>query len=332
MANPFSHPKQDSGSSFLPEDYISRKADVRSNMICLALFVIVMLGVASAFLVTNRQWASVKEEHKAISAAYEQEAKKIDQLKDLEKQRRSMLERAEITVALVEKSPRSVLMASLVTSMPEGVTLLDAGLSSKRVTTPVVQAPAEVKSLTSSKKSSKKSSKSKSSKDEKAEPPKPQAPRFETSLRLTGVATTNEQIADYVTKLKACEMLEAVELTYIKESVMSELALRKFQVDARIRANAKLPAEAIPSEPVPAAGATASAATTETNAQSEPTPGAAVATTDLGPAPEGASPAEQPASTGTRSWLASVVKGAASSDAKNQPKATEANAAGSKED
>lgn len=294
MVNPFAQSKPETGSSFLPEDYVTRKADVRSNMICLGLFVVVMFGVASAFLVTNRQWASVKDEHKAINAAYESEAKKIDQLKSLESQRESMLERAEITVALVEKSPRSVLMASLVTSMPEGVTLLDAELASKRITAPVTPKAAEVKSLSGSKKSSKKSSKGSKSKTETPEVPKPQAPKFETTLRLTGVATANEQIADYVTKLKLCDTLEAVELTYIKETVIADMTLRKFQVDAKVKAGSKLltegaqaaasdaattPAADTPAdpatlqpEPAPVASAGEQAAATETAPDAPPAP------------------------------------------------------------
>lgn len=274
MVNPFAQSKPETGSSFLPEDYVTRKADVRSNMICLGLFVVVMFGVASAFFVTNRQWGSVKEEHKAINAAYESEAKKIEQLKSLESQRESMLERAEITVALIEKSPRSVLMASLVTSMPEGVTLLDAELASKRVTAPVTPKAAEVKSLSGSKKSSKKASKGSKSKSETPEVPKPQAPKFETTLRLTGVATANEQIADYVTKLKLCDTLEAVELTYIKETVIADMTLRKFQVDAKVKAGSKLLTE----------GAQAAASPSNTSATSPD------ASTDAAGAPTEAAP------------------------------------------
>lgn len=289
MANPFAQNKTEPGSGFLPEDYLTRKADVRANMICLGLFVVVMFGVASAFLVTNRQWASVKEEHRAINAAYEQEGKKIEQLKSLEAQRASMLDRAEITVALVEKSPRSVLMAALVTSMPEGVTLMEAELTSKRVTPPTAKKGAEVKSLSGSKKSSKKSStksaKGDSSgaekpagksggKSEGEEPPKPQAPKFETMLRLTGVATANEQIADYVGKLKACEMLEAVELTYIKETVMAEMTLRKFQVDAKLRAGTRAPVAGVLAAAHGAAvepGAEAAPATADAGVKAEST-------------------------------------------------------------
>ncbi len=251
MGNPFAHTKQPvSGGSFLPEDYISRKADGRANILCLFLFGVVMAGVASAFFVTNRQWESVKEEHEAINAAYEQESKKIEQLKSLEQQRESMIERAEITTALIEKNPRSVLAAEIVRSMPEGVTLLTADLKSKRVvvSSKLESGAGEVKSLSgSSAKSSKsgkssKSSKSKSSGSEKSETPaapRPQAPRFESMLILTGVAGANQDIADYLQALKTCEILESVELAYIKETVMSEMTLRKFQIDAKLRDTAR---------------------------------------------------------------------------------------------
>lgn len=254
MGNPFAQAKQPvTGGSFLPEDYISRKADGRANILCLFLFGVVMAGVASAFLVTNRQWASVKEEHKAINAAYEQESKKIEQLKSLEQQRESMIERAEITTELIEKNPRSMLAAEIVRSMPEGVTLLTADLKSKRivVSSRLESGGAEVKSLSgSSAKSSRSSKSTKSSKSSKAKSsapaksevpaaPRPQAPKFESILILTGVGGANQDIADYLQALKKCEMLESVELAYIKETVMSGMTLRKFQIDAKLRDTAR---------------------------------------------------------------------------------------------
>ncbi len=241
MSNPFAQPKQpDVGSSFLPEDYVSRKADGRANLLCLFLFGVVMVGVGSAFVVTNRQWKSVEEEHKAINTAYEQESKKIDQLKSLEGQRESMIERAEITTALVEKNPRSVLAAELVQRMPEGVTLLTADVKSKRVTVaPALESrEAGVKSLSGSSGKSAKSSKSSKSKADKSTPPptpKLQAPKFETTLVLTGVAGENQQIADYLQALKQCDVLDSVELAYIKETVMSDMTLRKFEIGAKLR-------------------------------------------------------------------------------------------------
>lgn len=280
MMKPFGgHKAESAGGSFLPEDYVTRKADSRANFMCLFLFVVVMAGVVSAFFVTNRQWESVREEQAAINTAYEAESKKIDQLKALEDQRSTMLERAEITTALIEKAPRSLLTAELVTRMPEGITLLEANLASKRVVSkPVEAAGADVKSR--SRTASSKSSKSKSSKSSKSakggakaeEPaaPRPQAPKFETTLALVGVAGSNKEIADYLAGLKACGMLESVELAYIKETVMNNLTLRKFQIDAKVLASAAAVAPAPASAEGEPAGTDAGTTETTTTASAEP--------------------------------------------------------------
>ena len=55
-----SNTKKSYGASFLPDDYVQRKADGRSGVMMLGLSLIVMFGIAAAFFVTNRQWTSVK--------------------------------------------------------------------------------------------------------------------------------------------------------------------------------------------------------------------------------------------------------------------------------
>ena len=49
-----------SNQTFLPEDYLAQKAERRTNLICLALFAVVMMAVVGAFLVTNRQWSRMR--------------------------------------------------------------------------------------------------------------------------------------------------------------------------------------------------------------------------------------------------------------------------------
>src|SRR5690554_1039472 len=122
MRNPFLRPDM-GGGSFLPEDYVARKAETRASLISLALFGIVLGGVVAAFFVTNRQWLSVRREQELINTLYTQEARKIEQLKKLEAQKAEMLAKAEVTTALVEKVPRSVLLSELTTRMPESITL-----------------------------------------------------------------------------------------------------------------------------------------------------------------------------------------------------------------
>src|SRR5215813_10519693 len=111
--------RADAGPSFLPEDYLLRKKERRSNMISLSLFCIVMFGVIAAFFVTSRQWNDVKTRQAKINTEYTAESKKIDQLNVLEAQKREMMEKAEITAALIERVPRSILLAEIINRMPE---------------------------------------------------------------------------------------------------------------------------------------------------------------------------------------------------------------------
>lgn len=251
MVNPFKIAPS-GGGSFLPEDYVHRKAEVRMNFLGLALFAIVMLGVVGAFFVTNHRWAAIREKQKTIGASYEQEAQKIEQLKTLESQRATMMEKAEITTALIERVPRSVLLAQLITTMPKDVTLLEFSLKSKRLDTPIKEAETAktkkpvVKSIDkgadkskAGAKGGKTAGKDAKSKDAPAEEkPKIRPPKFEYTLTLIGVAGVNNDIADYLAKLKSSTILENVDLQYIRETTINEKTMRRFEIQAGIRAEA----------------------------------------------------------------------------------------------
>lgn len=225
------------GGSFLPEDYVQRKSEVRTNFITLSLFGVVMFAVVGAFFVTNRRWQSIREQQQAINTQYQHEAQKIDQLKALEAQRAAMLEKAEITTALIEKVPRSVLLAELITRMPSDLTILEMKLKSKRIEPPKPAAnPADkkVKTLASSKKDG----------ADATAPAKPapkeevKAPKFEFTLNLLGVAGVNNDISDYLTSLKGCSLLDRLELPYIQVTTVDQVELRKFEIQANIANNA----------------------------------------------------------------------------------------------
>ncbi len=240
MKHPFQK-KVASGASFLPDDYVAQKIELRANVLCLSLFGLVMFGVIGAFFVTNRQWIKVRQEQAAITVEYTQQAAKIEQLKKLEMQKAEMLAKAEITTALIEKVPRSVLLGELVTRMPEEITLLDLKLESKRIkddplpglgksgagaprirsiqTGPTNVAPSPGKPAL-------------------PEPSRIRAPRFEYKLTITGVSKRNNEIADYIAALKECTLLDKVDLRHIKEKTIDKVEMREFVIEAVIRPDA----------------------------------------------------------------------------------------------
>lgn len=234
--------------SFLPEDYVQRRTELRANLLSLSLFAVVLLGVVGAFFVTNRSWSSIRAEQEAINVEYTQEAAKIDQLKELERQREQMMEKAEITAALIERVPRSLLLAEIITRMPESVTLLELELKSKRVDpTP----PAPPAGAGTNKAQAKVRSLTETAAPAAAAAPKVRAPRFDSELKIVGVAKDNERIADYLAQLRQSPLLDRVELAFITETTIDKSEFRKFEVTASIRPDADARQAAKPAEPAP---------------------------------------------------------------------------------
>lgn len=228
-----------SGGSFLPEDYIEKKAENRNLAIAVFLFVVVTLGVVGAFFVTNRQWSTVKQLQQEINQQYATETKKIEQLKVLEEQKQEMLEKAEVTTALIEKVPRSILLAEMINRMPQNLTLTELNLKSKRVIEVKPKGKLEpakgkqVRSLASARPGAKGAQE-----PEKVEAPKPQAPRFEFKLEILGLAGADEEVADYHRALSDCPLLDKVEILYSGDVKMEDVMMRKFRIEASLRSNA----------------------------------------------------------------------------------------------
>lgn len=222
------------GGSFIPEDYLRQKVETRANIINLVLFGVVLFGVIGAFFVTHRQWGDVRLVQAEINRNFATEAAKIEQLKLLEAQKAEMVEKAEITAALLERVPRSILMAELINRMPEKLTLSDLELKSSRpkevAAKPAAGSPQnQPKSL---------AAKPAGAKDDKAKPAKPRPPKIEFAITLTGLAASDADVADYHAKLKSCPLLDKVELVSAKEVKVEDVAVREFRIEASIRTSA----------------------------------------------------------------------------------------------
>ncbi|MBC7835563.1 MAG: hypothetical protein H7Y88_10765 [Phycisphaerales bacterium] len=239
------NPWGSSTNSFLPEDYLRRKKERRTNFISLFLFTVVMFGVVAAFFVTNRQWTTVKATQAEINKQYTSEGKKIEQLKVLEAQKVEMLEKAEITSALLERVPRSILLAEVINRMPGELTLTEVRLVGKRI---VDQPVAVAKKGLDGKRIAPKSIAPAAAKGgstggkpgEKPleEKPKPIPPRYDFTVELIGLATSDERVADYHGALKQCQLLAQVDLVYSGEVTIDDVGRRKFRIEAQIKPTA----------------------------------------------------------------------------------------------
>jgi Tfp pilus assembly protein PilN len=221
--------------SFLPAEYVKNKSQVRANFVALLLFTMVMAGVIGAFVVNHQRWRDVRVESEAISAQFAEEASKIEQLKGLEAQRAELLDRAEVVTALIDRVPRSVLMAEIVRDMPGGITLTTVSLEGERVRppTPAVdpkdKAKGKTRSLTTK------------SNDDARKPeaaPKVLPPRFRHTVSIEGLAEENREIADYVAAIKSSRLFTEVELPLISSTIVDQVGYRRFKITMRLREQA----------------------------------------------------------------------------------------------
>jgi len=208
--------------SFLPEDYIERRVEMRTNIICLSLFGVVLAGVLGAYFVTSGQRSEVLKKQQEINAAFTEAAQRIGQLDELQKQKVALMRKARVTATLIEPVPRSNLLAEMINRMPASLALNEFELTSKQVV--VAQSP--VKPTGSALAAAKKAAG-----QETQEPQAPDVPRYHVELTLIGTAPTDIQVAQYMASLARCALLTEVDLIYSEETRIEDASFRKFRID-----------------------------------------------------------------------------------------------------
>ncbi|MBX3373265.1 MAG: PilN domain-containing protein [Phycisphaeraceae bacterium] len=218
-------------ASFLPEDYLAQKAELRTNVICMLLFVVVMFGVFLAFMWTNQRWTQVKSEQARINAEYQAAAEDIRMLQELEEQKTEMLHKAELAATIVERIPRSILLAEIINRMPDGLSLLEFNLASERVRAPVRRTEPEPAPAPRSRGGAA-SRRAPTRAEAVAQAPRRiEAPRFRTSIQMVGVAPTDLEVSRFLNELNGYPLLQDVALDYSEEQEIEGKLLRKFKID-----------------------------------------------------------------------------------------------------
>ncbi len=227
---------QSGNGSFLPAEYVKNKSQVRANFFALLLFTMVMAGVIGAFVVNHQRWRTVHAQAQTISTQFAEEASKIDQLKALEAQRAELLDRAEVVTALIDRVPRSVLMAEIVRDLPEGVVLTLVGLDGERARPPAPPADPKARAKAPSTRSI--ASKGPAPAETKPAPEKVMPPRFTHTVTVEGLSTENEKIADYLGSLKNSPLFSDVELALIAGTIVEDVGYRRFKMTMKLKEQA----------------------------------------------------------------------------------------------
>lgn len=212
--------------SFLPDDYLQRKAQRRANVICAGLFVVVMGAIGGAFSFSERSMRDIEAEHASIDQQYTEAARRIDQVRKMQEKQRTMAQQAELTSSLLEKVPRTFVLAEITNALPGGVSLLDFSLEAKRRNVAPV-APA-AKTMFEQKKAEieKEKAVQKAAADHTLQPR-----AYDVTMKLTGIADNDVQVSQFITKLNRSPLFKEVNLLISDQFERNGQVLRKFQIE-----------------------------------------------------------------------------------------------------
>lgn len=220
--------------SFLPDDYLERKARRRTNAICAVLFCVVISAIGGAFTVTERSMREIQGQYERVQVEYTDAAKRIEQVQQMQDKQRKMAQQAELTAGLLEKVPRSFILAELTNGIPTGVSLIDFRLESTLQTGPApkpktafevrqAQVTAQNGGILSI--------------------PTPQAKSYNVTMRLNGVANSDDLVGDFIGTLSRSKMFHDVNLLFTDEHKQPDepdLKLRKFQIEMKLDPRAQV--------------------------------------------------------------------------------------------
>jgi Tfp pilus assembly protein PilN len=221
---------------FVHDDYMERKAQRRTNVICAMLFLVVMVAIGSAFTFTERLGRDIELQHDVIEKQYTEAAKRIAMKQELETKQATMEKQAELSASLLEKVPRSYMLAKITNSLPGGVSLLDLIMESKL--RPVAAPAKDSKAAFEEKRKAGAADKSKDTK------PVQQAKLYDVALKITGIAGTDVQVAQLITRLNQLRIFKEVNLLISDEYASGGTQLRKFQLEAVLDPQAETIVEA----------------------------------------------------------------------------------------
>ncbi len=222
----------DQDMSFLPEDYVARRVEMRTNIICLSLFGVVLLATVGAYVVKLGASSRLREEQRQLAAAFEEEAKRISQLDELQQSKHDLLRKAQVTATLIEPVPRSNLLAELINRMPVALSTLGLEMESRKIVEkPGPGANGQGGTALSAAQKAAQAKKNNGQAEQEPGPPPLEIPRYHVTVSLTGLAPTDIQVAQYMTALARCELLQDVELVFSEESRVDDLSMRKFKID-----------------------------------------------------------------------------------------------------
>ncbi|MEE2681817.1 MAG: hypothetical protein VX641_05535 [Planctomycetota bacterium] len=217
--------------SLIPQDYVNERKEIRRTSFGVVLFVIVMAGVIAAFLVTNRQWDTVRMRQQEVAYQFSEVGEKIGRMEELKIARDDLIQRAELASALVSRVPRSLLLDGLVARMPVRLSWTRLSMQSNEVKRPAQRKDAKTDRLKPRGPSAapvrNRVRKNAASGDAEQRPvPK----QYRTTITLVGLAPDEVDVSSYVASLQGFDLLKSVMPDSTEIVSVDDIEMRKFTI------------------------------------------------------------------------------------------------------
>jgi len=207
--------------NLLPDDYVARQAQKRANLFCAILFGVVVAGVLAAAVVSERAYRRTRDVSERVNRSFDEASKLITQLQQLEATRQKLLKKAKLTSGLLERVPRSYLLASITNALPPGACLTRFGLKSKRETTVQAAPPTRFDKAAAKRANTAKTS-----------------THMAVEISVTGLAATDVEVARFIAAMARCPLMETVELVYSQQKKFKDSVVRDFNIILELKGDA----------------------------------------------------------------------------------------------
>jgi Tfp pilus assembly protein PilN len=218
--------------NFLPNDYTERRGRRRANIVCLLIGGVAALGLGLVVALALVSMFSSAAMRAVVEQQYVDASQQIKQLKDLEERRTGLVHKVELSSDLLERVPRSRLLARLTNCLPPKASLTGLVLKLEEVHVP---APAAAGASGAAANEPDKAA-AKGGKNAKATTVKVKAWTF----RVDGLAPTDVEVAEYMSRLSADPLFREVDLQFSEQFPYREgVTMRKFQMSFRLSPDAE---------------------------------------------------------------------------------------------
>ena len=204
---------------FLPEEYLVKRRERRTNVMAVALFITVMASVAIAFVVTDRNWHDVRTARVMVNEQFVLASDQIEAMEAYEVRVGKMLEKAHVAVGLLDAVPKSILIAEVIRRMPDGLSFLRFDFKTSEIKSVRPKAPA-VRSIASS------SSRAEGKEENTTYEPR----RWKSQVEIEGLAPTDQEVSRFMDAMVDLKLISRVRLEYSREKEIGDQVMREYRI------------------------------------------------------------------------------------------------------